>query len=229
MGDKVQLKSPTDFADPKDWRAYIRATVPPEEVDYTLAFGRTKLFIRFYEGRGLGLPDEFRAELNRIEELRDPERTASLEALNGRVFGAMTQLLVTASKPANSSIVASVAPTSPLETVECLLDYLAKNNPMFALWIHYMKQIHQTPNVPTWEGFVERKFHGADDPEAEFTLLMGQLGKILVIFRDKSLALPPLHLERIRFLHHLDGPERNLQARAIVQGLLEVIASCTSA
>jgi hypothetical protein len=57
MGDRIQLKSPTDFADPKDWRAYIRATVSPEEVDYTLAFGRTMLFIRFYEGRGLSFPE----------------------------------------------------------------------------------------------------------------------------------------------------------------------------
>ena len=39
MADKIPLKSPTDFADPKDWRAYIRETVPPDEVDYTLAFG----------------------------------------------------------------------------------------------------------------------------------------------------------------------------------------------
>ena len=37
--DKIPLKSPIDFADPKDWRAYIRETVPPDEVDYTLAFG----------------------------------------------------------------------------------------------------------------------------------------------------------------------------------------------
>jgi hypothetical protein len=58
---------------------------------------------------------------------------------------------------------------------------------------------------------------------------MGQLGKIFVIFRNRNLVLPALHHERIRFLHHLRGPERNLQARAIVQDLLEVIAPCASA
>jgi hypothetical protein len=58
---------------------------------------------------------------------------------------------------------------------------------------------------------------------------MGQLAKILVIFRDRNLVLPALHLERIQFLHHLHGPERNLQARAIVLSLLEVIAPCASA
>lgn len=228
MGDKLQLKSPSDFADPKDWRAYIRKTVPPEDVDYMLAFGRTTLFIRFHEVRGLSFPEEFRAELMRIEELRDPERTATLEALNDRIFTAMTQLILNTSDAANSSI-ASTAPTSPRETVVNMLDYMAKKNPFFALWSHYREQIQHASDAPAWEEFVAKEFHGANDPEAEFTLLMGQLGKILVIFRDRNLILPRLHLERIRFLHNLLGPERNLQARAIVQGLLEVIASCTSA
>jgi hypothetical protein len=203
--------------------------VPPNEVDYTLAFGRTTLFIRFYEGRGLSFPDEFRAELNRIKDIREPERTALLEALNGRIFTAMTQLLLGTSEAANSAIVASAEPTNSRETVENLLDYLAKKNASFALWTHYTKQIQQTSDTPTWEEFVAKEFNGADDPEAEFTLLMGQLGKLLAIFRDRNLVFPTLHLERIQFLHHLRGPERNLQARAIVQYLLEVIAPCASA
>ena len=229
MADKIQLKSPTDFADPKDWRAYIRETVPPDEVDYTLAFGRTTLFIRFYEGRGLSFPDEFRTELNRIEDICEPGRTALLEALNGRILAAMTQLLIGTSEAANSTTVASAWPTSPRETVEAQLGYLAKKNASFALWIHYTKQIQQTPDAPTWEEFVAKEFNGADDSEAEFTLLMGQLGKIFVIFRNRNLVLPALHHERIRFLHHLRGPERNQRARAIVQSLLEVITPCASA
>jgi len=229
MTDKIPLKSPTDFADPKDWRAYIRETVPPNEVDYTLAFGRTTLFIRFYEGRGLSFPDEFSAELNRIKDIREPERTALLEVLNDRIFTAMTQLLLGTSEAANSAIVASAEPTNSRETVENLLDYLAKKNASFALWTHYTKQIQQAPDAPTWEEFVAKEFNGANDSEAEFTLLMGQLGKILVIFRDRNLVLSTLHLERIRFLHDLRGPERNQQARAIVQSLLEVITPCASA
>ena len=113
MADKIPLKSPTDFADPKDWRAYIRETVPPNEVDYTLAFGRTTLFIRFYEGRGLSFPDEFRTELNRIKDIREPERTALLEALNGRIFAAMTQFLLGNSEAANSATVASAGDNQP--------------------------------------------------------------------------------------------------------------------
>jgi hypothetical protein len=229
MGDKIQLKSPTDFADPKDWRAYIRATVPPEDVDYTLALGRTMLFIRFHEVRELSFPEEFRAELKRIEELRDPERTALLEALNGRIFAAMTQLLLIASRVANPATAGNAVPTSPRETVVNLLDYLEKKNPFFALWTHYTNQTQQTPDAPGWEEFAEEEFHGAGDPEVEFTLLMGQLGKVLVIVRDRNLVLPALHLERIWFLHHLRGPERNLQARAVVHGLVEALQSCASA
>jgi hypothetical protein len=229
MGDKDQLKSPTDFADPKDWRAYVRETVPPEDVDYALAFGRTMLFIRFYEGRGMRFPEEFCVELNRIEELRDPERTMLLGALNGRIFAAMTQLLLTAPEAANSSTIANGEPISPREAVANLLDYLTKNNPSFALWTHHLNQIQQTPGAPAWEEYVAKEFHRANDSEVEFTLLMGQLGMILAIFRDRNLLLPPLHLERIWFLHQLRGPERNLQARAVVHGLVEALQSCASA
>jgi len=49
MTEKHSLKMLTDFSDPKEWRAYVRATVPPEDVDFTLAYGRTMLFLRFYE------------------------------------------------------------------------------------------------------------------------------------------------------------------------------------
>jgi hypothetical protein len=229
MGDKIQMKSPTDFADPKDWRAYIRETVPPEEVDYALAFGRTMLFIDFYEGRGLSFPEEFREELPRIEKLKDSERTAQLDALNARIFAAMTQFLLTASRVANPATKVGAEPFNPRETVENLFGFLAKKNPCFALWAHYSKEILLTQDPPTWEEFVEKEFDGADDDESEFTLLMGQLGKSLGMFRDKSLVLPPLYLERIWFLHDLRGQERNLQARAIVQGLLEVTESCGSA
>src|ERR1035441_5341515 len=188
MADKFPLKSPIDSTNTKDWRTYIRETVQPDEVDYTLAFGRTSLFIRFYEGRGLSFPEDFRAELDRIKDIREPEKTALLEALNGRIFTAMTQFLFGNSEAADFATVASAETTIPRETVANLLDYLAKKNPSFALWTHYSKQIQHTPDAPTWEEFVAKKFNGADDPEVEFTLLMDRLGKILVIFRDRNLV-----------------------------------------
>jgi len=229
MAGKIQLKLPSDFTNPKEWRAYVRQTVPPEEVDFTLAHGRTTLFIRFYEIRPQVLPQEFRTELNRIEGLRDPERTESLVALNGRIFTAMTQLIQRPAEAANHKARLNAAPAIPCGSVEDLLDYLAKNNPNYALWSHYTKQVQQGPDAPSWEEFVEKEFDGADNDEVEFALLMGQLGKLLLHYRDRNAALPPLYFERIWFLHLLRGAEQNLQARAVVQGLAEAIRSCASA
>jgi hypothetical protein len=224
MTEKHSLKMPTDFSDPKEWRAYVRATVPPEDVDFTLAYGRTMLFLRFYKVRGERFPEEFRAELTRIDGLSDPVRTASLVKLNDRILSATTQLLVT---PAASS--AGGESEDPQELIGNLLDNLARNNPCFALWAHYSKCVQQQPDSPCWEEYVANECADRVEGEIEFTLLMGDLGKLLALFRDRNLALPSLYFERIAFLHHLRGPERNLQARAVVQGLLEVIASCASA
>ena len=220
MTEKHSLKLPTDFSDPKEWRAYVRATVQPEDVEFTLAYGRTTLFLRFYEVRGERFPEEFRAELTRIDGLGDPERTEFLVALNDRILAVMTQLLVT---PPTSS--AGNEARTPRE----LIDNLARKNPGFALWSHYSKSIQHQPDAPYWEDYVANECKNGAEGEIEFTLLMGDLGKLLALFRDRNLLLPPLCFERISFLHHLHGPERNLQARAVVQGLLEVIASCASA
>jgi hypothetical protein len=198
--------------------------VPPEDVDFTLAYGRTALFLRFYEVRGERLPEEFRAELTRIDGLSDPARTESLVTLNDRILAAMTQLLVTS--PASSAFDEA---GTPRELIGNLLDNLARNNPCFALWTHYSKFVQQQPDAPCWEEYVANECKDGADGEIEFTLLMGDLGKLLAFFRNRNLALPPHYFERISFLHRLRGPERNLQARAVVQGLLEVIASCASA
>jgi hypothetical protein len=224
MTDTHLLKLPTDFSDPKEWRAYVRATVQPEDVDFTLAYGRTALFLRFYEVRGERFPEEFSAELTRIDGLSDPARTESLVTLNDRILAAMTQLLVT--PPASSAAGES---ENPRELIGNLLDNLARKNPGFALWSHYSKSIQHQPEPSCWEDYVANEYKNGAEGEIEFTLLMGDLGKLLALFRNRNLALPPLYFERISFLHRLRGPERNLQARAVVQGLLEVIASCASA
>jgi hypothetical protein len=67
MLKKSEFKSPVDFVDNQDWRDYVRATVAPEEVDYTLALGRAALFRRFFEVRQQPFPDEFRHELDRLQ------------------------------------------------------------------------------------------------------------------------------------------------------------------
>jgi hypothetical protein len=224
MTDKHSLKLPTDFSDPKEWRAYVRATVQPEDVDFALAYGRTALFLRFYEVRRERFPEEFCAELTRIDGLRDPVRTESLVALNDRILAAMTQLLVT--PPASD---AGNEAGTPRELIDRLLDNLARKNPGFALWTDYSKYVQRQPDASCWEDYVASECMDEAEGEMEFTLLMGDLGKLLALFRDRNLALPPLYFERISFLHRLRGPERNLQARAVVKGLLEVIASCASA
>jgi hypothetical protein len=162
--------------------------------------------------------------LTRIDGLSDPARTESLVTLNDRILAAMTQLLVTS--PASSAFDEA---GTPRELIGNLLDNLARNSPCFALWTHYSNLVQQQPEALCWEDYVANECRGAAESEVAFTLLMGDLGKLLVLFRDRNLAMPPLYFERILFLHHLRGPERNLQARAVVQGLLEVIASCASA
>jgi hypothetical protein len=229
MADKTQLKLPTDFSDPKDWRAYVRATVPPDHVDYALAFGRTTLFIRFYEMRGQDLPEQFREELNRIEGLGNPQRTQALEALNGRILAAMTQLLFIAAQTEIPEIGESAVATSPRDEIEELLDHLGNKNTWFALWVDYTRRIEGCPDVLSWVEFVHQALKTTTSDDAEFTLLMGQLGKLLLHYRDRNRALPPLYFERISFLHHLRGAERNLQACAVVQGLVEAMGSCASA
>ena len=224
MTDKHSSIFPTDFSDPIEWRAYVRATVQPEDVNFTLAYGRTALFLRFYEVRGERFPEEFRAELTRIDGLSDPVRTESLVVLNGRILAAMTQLLAT---PAASSAFDEAG--TPRELIDKLLDNLARNSPRFALWAHYSKLVQQQPEALCWEDYVANECGGGAESEVAFTLLMGDLGILLVLFRDRNLALPPLYFERILFLHLLRTSERTLQARAVVQGLLEVIASCASA
>jgi hypothetical protein len=174
--------------------------------------------------RGERFPEEFRAELTRIDGLSDPARTESLVTLNDRILAAMTQLLVTS--PASSAFDEA---GTPRELIGNLLDNLARNNPCFALWTHYSKFVQQQPDAPCWEEYVANECKDGADGEIEFTLLMGDLGKLLALFRNRNLALPPHYFERISFLHRLRGPECNLQARAVVQGLLEVIASCASA
>jgi hypothetical protein len=226
MNDISQTKLPIDFAGPEEWKEYVRREVSEEEVPYALAFGRTSMFVRFYETRNQPFPDRFRNELGDIIQLRDPVRTEALEKLNGRIFADMTQCLFVAAQPVNSGDGGSVAPGSPRELVGDLLDYLAKENPYFLLWAGYMKQVEQGDNRVSWEQFVANEFAAATGQDVEFAVLTGQLGKLLRHFRDREIALPPHSFERIWFLHHLSRAERNVQTRAVVQGLTEAMESC---
>lgn len=228
MDDMPQMKLPTEFADPEEWKEHVRQTVSEEEVPFMLALGRTRMFVRFYETRKQPFPVRFRDELRDIAKLREPGKTQALEALNGRIFADMTLFLCAAAQLRNAKNSDSIVP-APVREIDELFDYLAKENPYFGLWEAYNKQTERRDDALSWEEFVTSELAMATDQEVEFALLMGQLAKVLDHFRKRDLTLPPHYFGRIWFLHYLRGPERNAQARAVVQGLTEAMASCTCA
>lgn len=228
MDRKPQLKSPTDFAHPDEWRQYVRQTVSPGEVGYTLAFGRTIMFARFYEARNQPLPDRFLSEMAAIGQLHDPERTEALEALNDRIFADMTQFLL-AARPEVSERVEIATSVSPSELIDELAGYLTKENPYYALWIRYTSPVSEPNSELAWEEIVAQELGDGTSEDIEFALLVGQLGKLLTYFRHRNLSLPPHFPGRVWFLHYLPGAERNAHARALVQELAEATGSCTCA
>ena len=92
-------KTPSDFRSHYDWLLHVRREIPVSEQPYALAFGRTELFRGFYRVQGLGFPSKFAEELERIEMLHDPERTAALEALNDEMFRSLTGHLLDRERP----------------------------------------------------------------------------------------------------------------------------------
>jgi hypothetical protein len=232
MTNKLKIKSSKDFADPAEWREYVRALVPDEEVDYVLAFERTQLFLCFYKLRGMKPPTEVKAELDRIAKLNEPERTEALEAFNDSLLATATIELMSECKSAAVVADHSDNRIDPREQIDTLLDHLGRTSPCYRFWRHYTGSVDSAGRLP-WEEFVTN-LHNQVLPkstkyEEEFDLLMGQLGQLLAHYRDGSQPLPPLSFERIWFLNWLRGPERTLQARAVVQGLIEAMKPCASA
>jgi hypothetical protein len=226
MTGKPGMKSPTEFIDPNEWREYVSRTVPPGDAAYALAFGRTILFMRFYEVRNQTFPPRFCLELAEMVSLQEPERTRFLEALNDRIFADMTRFLVTSITPEEP---ANQLPLADGELIDALLDYLAKENPYFLLWTDYIEPAKRRIVSLSWQEFVRDRLAPNTEDEIEFALLMGQLGDLLDQFRTRNLALPPRHFSRIWFLHYLRGAERITQTRVLVQDLVEAMSPCASA
>ncbi len=229
MTNKLKIKSSRDFADPAEWREYIRALVPDENVNYVLAFERTQLFLCFYRLRGMQPPVEVKAELDRIAKLNEPERTEALEVLNDLLLATATMQLMSECKSSGVSADHSDNQMDPREQIDTLLDHLGRTSPCYRFWRHYTGSAERR----SWEEFIST-FHSRDLSESakrdgEYALLIGQLGQLLTHYRDNNRPLPPLSFERIWFLNWLRGPERNLQARAVVQGLIEAMKPCASA
>ena len=224
----MMKKTPSEFKNHEDWLAYVREEMPIKDQPFALAFGRMEIFRNLYRVRQLEFPRQFLAELNRIEMLDDPERTATLEALNEVVFRSVTRHLFDRAQTARSADETQRV-ASPRELIGQLLNHLAQKNPYFALWLVYNRGESDGSIVQEWDDYLIQELCAESGDEVEFTHAMRELDRILTLFRDRNQALPSLVFERIWFLHHLHGPERMAQTRAVLGMLTAELAPCTSA
>jgi hypothetical protein len=220
-------KTPSDFTSHDDWLSYVRREIAVSDRPYALAFGRVELFRSFYGMQGHEFPPPFATELERIDEMHEPERTAALETLNKAILVNLTQLLADQSPP-------SLSASDPLalrcsEEIHQLRSHLARKNPYFALWTVYKNGEREQLIVEDWHQFLLQQLGTECIEEIEFTRAMAELDKLLTLFHDENRELPSLSFERIWFLHYLHGPERMLQTRAVLGMLTAELAACTSA
>jgi hypothetical protein len=221
-------KTPSDFASHDDWLSYVRREIAVSVQPYVLAFGRIDLFRSFYRMQGLPFPAPFATELERINEMHEPERTAALETLNKAILANLTQLLANQSPPRLPSS-DPLAPRSSHEQIHQLRCHLARNNPYFALWTAYKNGETKQLIAEDWHQYLLQQLGTECIEDIEFTRAMAELDKLLTLFHDENRELPNLSFERIWFLHHLHGPERMLQTRAVLGMLTAELAACTSA
>jgi hypothetical protein len=224
----MDKKTPSNFNNHDEWLSYVRDNIPVPDRAYALACGRTELFKNFYGVRKQAFPVEFTTEVERIQQLHDPERTNELESLNERIFARLTELLFNQAQPRIVEAEAAV-PTSPREQVAELVDHLAKKNPYFALWLGYEEATDGNSDAGAWEEYLRRELGPDSKDDISFTRAMVELGKLLRYFRDKNLSLPKYFFERTWFLHYLKEPERALQTRALLGTLAAEIEACASA
>ena len=221
-------RTPSDFTSHDDWLSYVRREIAVSDRPYSLAFGRVDLFRSFYGMQGHEFPPPFATELERIDEMHEPERTAALETLNKAILADLTQLLADQSPP---SLCASdpLAPRSSREQIQQLRSHLAQNNPYFALWTAYKNGERAQLIAEDWHQFLLQQLGTECIEEIEFTRAMAELDKLLTLFHDENRDLPSLSFERIWFLHSLHGPERMLQTCAVLGMLTAELTACTSA
>jgi hypothetical protein len=228
-------KCPADFSNHNAWLDYVRKEVPVADQEFALTMGRTELFRRFYKVRKQVFPAQFAGELNRIETLGEPDRTAALECLNGRIFASLTEMMFNGAPSTNTAEADQGTPvvTEPRDFAQEILDYLAKKNPYFALWTVYKSRRDSNAEAGSeaeeWRNYARRELGSETGNEFEFTLLMADLDKVLLFFRDRNKPLPKNFLQRVWFLHCYREPERALQARALVHTLTSEIEGCAYA
>jgi hypothetical protein len=224
----MPVRRRTDFDNQDEWISYVRDFVPVVEREYVLACGRTELFKSFYEVRRHEFPAEYTQELGRIQPLSEPYRTDSLERLNERIFAGLTELLFQKPQPKEFES-AALAPVSPKQQVQELLNHLAEKNPYFALWVDYKRGLAENSDTNDWDIYLWQELGSEDEDGISFTKAMADLDKLLLYYRDRNVPLPRYFFERAWFLHYLRGPERMLQTRAVLNTLATETGECTSA
>ncbi len=120
------------------------------------------------------------------------------------------------------------SPTATDE-IEELLRYLTRTNLHFALWALYKRGVSVDPVASEWHQFLLEQLGPDCEDEIEFAGAMVELDKLLATYLNQNCRLPMLSFERICLLHHLSGPERMAQTRAIRGTLTAELAPCMSA
>lgn len=222
------MKTPNDFRNQDEWLEFVRATVPPEDVPFALAMGRTGLFQQFYKIRSQPFPQHFSAETKRISVLPEPERTKELEVLNDSIMGDAIQFLMTAAAGVSTGR-EPMHQFTPLGTIEELQEHLRTKNPYFALWTHYRDYIAGQDGAPDWRAYAIQKMQTDEDREIDFAVLISELGRFLELYYQREMSLPRHFYFQIWFLYRTHGPERNVMTRVLVQELVEGLEPCGSA
>ena len=95
-------KTPSDFNSHDDWLAYVRSEVPSRGAALRASLRPHGTLSKLLPDAGnLSSQAQFAEELERIEMLHDPERTAALEALNDEIFRSLTRQLFDGARPTN--------------------------------------------------------------------------------------------------------------------------------
>jgi hypothetical protein len=221
-------KCPSDFGSHEEWLAHVSSKVAVGERAYALAFGRLELFRSFYRMQGLPFPTQFAEELGRTETMHDPERTVALAALNDAISKSLTIDLFNRAQLRISNLDGQT-PASARKQIQELVSHLVQKNPYFKLWTAYKRSVSARSVVAKWDDYLVQELGPQCVEEIDFSHAMVQMDKLLASFHDGNLALPRLAFERIWFLHHLRGPERMAQTRAVLGTLTAELGACISA
>ena len=223
----MSYKIPSAFQSHDEWLSYVHDHIPADERAYVLACSRTDLFRNFYKVRNRFISSELEQELRSVQSLPEPERTDRLEELNKRIFADITGFLFDQLQPRMVPPDA-MAPGSSRRQIEELRAHLIEKNRYFAVWAAYKGELKGQVPSPEWDQYVREQLGSGDEDDITFTHAMSELDKLLLYFQDRNEPLPKYFFERCWFLHHLRGPEKMLQTKALLNMLTSEIGGCAS-